>query len=47
MAAAAIALEGGTMTDYQTLELVKVLAEIKLELVRIRKTIEGKKDDGK
>lgn len=35
------------MTDYQTLELVKVLAEIKLELIRIRKTIEGKKDDGK
>lgn len=35
------------MTDYQVLELVKALAEIKLELVRLRKAIEGRKDDGR
>lgn len=35
------------MTDYQVLELVKALAEIKLELVRLRKTIAGRKDDGR
>lgn len=33
------------MIDYQVLELVKALAEIKLELVRLRKTIEDRKDD--
>lgn len=35
------------MTDYQVLELVKALAEIKLELVMLRKAIEGRKDDGR
>lgn len=35
------------MTDYQIVELVKVLEAIKRELAGIRKALEGRKDDGK